>query len=68
MPDITVGDTSYALDEKGYLIDFASWNSELAAALAAADGIAALGPVLLDTAVAEGLTDAAVGEDHGCAR
>ncbi|MCB1185115.1 TusE/DsrC/DsvC family sulfur relay protein [bacterium] len=44
MPDITVGDTSYALDEKGYLIDFASWNRELAAALAAADGIAALGP------------------------
>ena len=44
MPDITLDGAVYALDDKGYLVDFATWSPALAAALAAADGIAELTP------------------------
>lgn len=43
MPDVTLDGTTYTLDEKGYLVDFAAWTPELALALAAEDGIAELG-------------------------
>ena len=42
MPDFTYPGGTVALDDKGYLTDFDAWNRELAAALAAAEGIAAL--------------------------
>lgn len=43
MPDLELGGVRYELDDKGYLTDFSAWNRDLAAALAAADGIAELG-------------------------
>jgi TusE/DsrC/DsvC family sulfur relay protein len=43
MPDLTLDGITYTFDEKGYLVDFGSWTPELAAAIAAEDGIAELG-------------------------
>lgn len=42
MPGFTYAGGSVAVDDKGYLTDFAAWNRELAAALAADEGITEL--------------------------
>jgi len=42
MPDFTYEGGTVEVDEKGYLTDFDAWNRELAAALAAVQGITEL--------------------------
>jgi len=39
MPFFTHGETSVEIDDKGYLVDFAAWNENVAAALAIDEGI-----------------------------
>jgi tRNA 2-thiouridine synthesizing protein E len=44
MPQFDLDGVIIALDDKGYLTDFAAWTPVLAEALAAADGLAELTP------------------------
>lgn len=42
MPLFRSGEIEVELDERGYLVDFAAWTPQVAAALATADGLGAL--------------------------
>ena len=42
MPEFTYDNGTVEIDDKGYLVDFAAWNHDLAAALARDEGIDAL--------------------------
>ena len=42
MPEYDYDNGTVEIDDKGYLVDFDAWNRDLAAALAAEEGIAAL--------------------------
>jgi len=44
MPQVTIGNTTVDLDENGCLTDFSQWTRDIAAALAAEEGIAELTP------------------------
>ncbi len=43
MPTFTQGDVSIEVDEDGFIVDPNLWNEKVAAALAAGEGVAALG-------------------------
>jgi len=42
MPQLTVGDMTLEVNEDGFILEPGRWNDEVAAALAAADGVAPL--------------------------
>jgi len=44
MPQKMVGNAAVDVDADGYLTDFSQWTRDVAAAIAAEEGIAALGP------------------------
>ena len=44
MPDLKVGDTTIEVNEDGFIVDPDRWNEEIAAALAATEGVGELTP------------------------